>query len=166
MLSVCLQCGRPRFDPWAGKIPWRRKWQATPVFLPGKCHGPWSLVGYHPWGCKESDTTERLHFHFHSLQESLTFLVSKRAAISPFARPLHFCLIVYWRGTQTDPQLIFSSKTGFSKPISISQCTKRNHNLLFKAFTQELNLRIEYHSIKWVKNHQIKIRHHSSLEKN
>ena len=38
-----------------------RKWQPTPVFLPGKSHG-WSLVGYSPWGCKESDTTERLHF--------------------------------------------------------------------------------------------------------
>ena len=45
-----------------GKIPWRRKWQPTPVFLPGKSHGRWSLVGYCPWGRKESDTTERLHF--------------------------------------------------------------------------------------------------------
>ena len=45
------------FDPWVGKIPWRRKWQPTPVFLPGKCHGQRSLVGYSPWGCKESDMT-------------------------------------------------------------------------------------------------------------
>ena len=60
-LSVCLQCGRPRFDPWVGKILWRRKWQPTPVFLPGKSHG-WSLVGYSPWGRKESGTTEWLHF--------------------------------------------------------------------------------------------------------
>ena len=36
---VCLQCGRPRFDPWVGKIPWRMIWQPTPVFLPGKSHG-------------------------------------------------------------------------------------------------------------------------------
>ena len=43
---------------------WRRKWQATPGLLPGKSHGRRSLVGYSPWGCKESDTTERLHFHF------------------------------------------------------------------------------------------------------
>ena len=34
-----LQCGRPGFDPWVGKIPWRRKWQPTPVFLPGTSHG-------------------------------------------------------------------------------------------------------------------------------
>ena len=41
--------------------PWRRKWQPTPVFLPGKPHGQRSLVGYSPWGCKELDTTERLY---------------------------------------------------------------------------------------------------------
>ena len=43
---------------------WRRKWQPNPVFLPGESHGRRSLVGYSPWGRKESDTTERLHFHF------------------------------------------------------------------------------------------------------
>ena len=50
-----------RFEPWVGKIPWRRKWQPIPVLLPGKSHGQRSLVGYSLWGCKESDTTERLH---------------------------------------------------------------------------------------------------------
>ena len=43
---------------------WRRQWHPTPVLLPGKSHGWKSLVGYSPWGHKESDTTERLHFHF------------------------------------------------------------------------------------------------------
>ena len=47
------------------KIPWRRKWQPTPVSLPGESRGRRSLVGYSPQGRKESDTTERLHFHFH-----------------------------------------------------------------------------------------------------
>ena len=61
--STC-QFRRCGFDPWVGKIPWRRKWQPTPVFLPGKSHGQRSLVGYSPWGREESDTTERLHFHF------------------------------------------------------------------------------------------------------
>ena len=60
--SVCLQGGRPGFTPWVGKISWRRKWQPTPVFLPGKSHGQRNLVGYSLWGHKESDTTERLHF--------------------------------------------------------------------------------------------------------
>ena len=63
--SICLQCGRPGFDLWVRKIPWRRKWQPTPVFLPREPHGRRSLVGYSPWGRKESDTTRRLHFHFH-----------------------------------------------------------------------------------------------------
>ena len=40
---------RPVFNPWVGKIPWRRKWQPTPVFLPGKSHEQRSLVGYSPW---------------------------------------------------------------------------------------------------------------------
>ena len=43
---------------------WRRKWQPTPVLLPGKSHGQRSLVGCSPWSRKEPDTTERLHFHF------------------------------------------------------------------------------------------------------
>ena len=60
--SLCQQCRRPYLDPWVGKIPWRRKRQPTPVFLPGKSHGQKSLVGYSPWGCKELDTTERLSF--------------------------------------------------------------------------------------------------------
>ena len=59
--STCLQCGRPGFDPCIGKIPWRRKRQPTPVLLPEKSHGRRSLVGYSPWGHKESDTTEQLH---------------------------------------------------------------------------------------------------------
>ena len=45
-------------------IVWRRKWQPTPVFLPGKFHGLRSLVGYSRWGLKELDMTEQLHFHF------------------------------------------------------------------------------------------------------
>ena len=55
----CRRCKRRRISPWVGKIPWRRKWQPTPVFLPGEFHGQKSLAGYSPWGRKESDTTER-----------------------------------------------------------------------------------------------------------
>ena len=46
------------FDPWVRKIPWRRARQPTRVFLPGESHGLRSLVGYNPWGHRESDTTE------------------------------------------------------------------------------------------------------------
>ena len=47
----------PGFDPWVGKIPWRRKWLPTPVFLPGQCHVQRNLAGCSPWGPKESDMT-------------------------------------------------------------------------------------------------------------
>ena len=50
-------CG---LDPWVRKIPWRRKWQPIPVFLPGKSNGQRSLAGYSPWSGEESDTTEWL----------------------------------------------------------------------------------------------------------
>ena len=56
-----------QFDPWFGKIPWRREWQPTPVFLPGEFHGQRSLAGYIQWGPKELDTTEQLTFTFFSL---------------------------------------------------------------------------------------------------
>ena len=57
----CRRHKRRRFYPWLGKIPWRRKWQPSPVFLPGKSHGWRSLAGYSPWGHKELDTTEHTH---------------------------------------------------------------------------------------------------------
>ena len=64
---ICLQFKRPRFDPWFGKIPWRKKWQPTLVFLPREFHGQRSLVGYSPWGGKEMDTTEQVTISFQLL---------------------------------------------------------------------------------------------------
>ena len=49
------------FNPWAGKIPWRKEWQSIAVFLPGKSHGQRSLMGYSPWSCKQLDTTKYTH---------------------------------------------------------------------------------------------------------
>ena len=51
-------------ETWVGESPWRRAGQPTPVFWAGESHGRRSLVGYSPWGHKESDTTERLSLHF------------------------------------------------------------------------------------------------------
>ena len=62
--SAC-QCRRWGFDPCVGKMPCRRKWPPTPVFLPGEFHGQ-SVVGYSPRGCKKSDTTERLSMCTHT----------------------------------------------------------------------------------------------------
>ena len=80
--SAC-QCRRRRwhsFDPWVGKIPRRKKWHPTLVFLPGQSHVQRSLVGYSPWGCKESDTTECLsHTHTH-----IQLLEKKKREVSPY----------------------------------------------------------------------------------
>ena len=56
--EYACQCRRCGFHPWVGKKPWRRKWQPTPVFLPGKSHGQSSLAGYSLWGHKESNMTQ------------------------------------------------------------------------------------------------------------
>ena len=64
---ICLQCRRPGFDPWVRKIPWRRAWPPTQVFLPREFHGQRSLVSHSPWGCQELDMTEWLtHMHRHN----------------------------------------------------------------------------------------------------
>ena len=52
--EFAYQCRRLRFNPWVGKVPWRRKWQPTLVILPGKSHGERSLAGYSPWGHKRA----------------------------------------------------------------------------------------------------------------
>ena len=64
---IRLQCRRPEFDSWVGKIPWRREWLPTPVFWPREFHGL-----YTPWDHKESDTTEWLSLSTSNiLQESM-----------------------------------------------------------------------------------------------
>ena len=59
-ISTC-QCRRHGFSPWVGKIPWRREWLPTPVFLPGEPHRQRSLADNCPWGCKELDKNEQLN---------------------------------------------------------------------------------------------------------
>ena len=65
LVKICLQHGRPGFNPWVGKIPWRMEWLPTPVFWPGEFHGLYS-----PWGHKESDMTEQLSLNFTSKEET------------------------------------------------------------------------------------------------
>ena len=59
----CRRHKRHGFDPWVGRILWRRAWQPTPVFLPGESHGRRNLAGYSPWGHKELDTMKQLGAH-------------------------------------------------------------------------------------------------------
>ena len=61
--NLSANARRPRFDPSVRKIPWRRKWQPTPVFLPGEFHEQRSLVGYSPWGRRELDKTVHACMH-------------------------------------------------------------------------------------------------------
>ena len=61
---ICLQCRRLGSDPWWGKIPWRKEWLPTRIFLPKKFYEQRILVSYSPWGHKESDTTDQLTLHF------------------------------------------------------------------------------------------------------
>ena len=67
---ICLQCRRPRFNPWVRKIPWRGNGSPLQLFLPGEPHGQRSLAGYSPWGCKR-DWTERLTLSLVHVQPSL-----------------------------------------------------------------------------------------------
>ena len=74
-----MQCWRPRLNPWVRKIPWRREWLPTPIFLPGEPHGQRSLVGYSPWSLKEPYTTELLTLNFFS--SSLFTLLSHSSPV-------------------------------------------------------------------------------------
>ena len=77
--SAC-QCRRLRFDPWVGEMPWWRKWQHIPVFLPGESQGQRSLVGYNPWGRKESDTAEHTRRQARLTLKAWSWLVSNSEA--------------------------------------------------------------------------------------
>ena len=78
----CRSYRRHGFDPWVGKIPWRRKGQSASVFLPGESHGERSQAGYSPWSHKESDMTEQLSTHtYNSLLEGSLLLKKKKAKL-------------------------------------------------------------------------------------
>ena len=84
---------RHRFAPWVRKIPWRSKWQPTPVFLPGESHGQRSLAGYSPRGCKESGTTEHAcntctHTQYQQVTDNLkqSLKLRKYRSISEYSR--------------------------------------------------------------------------------
>ena len=72
---ISVKCRRPWFNACVRKIPWRREWQPTPVFLPGEFHGQKSLVGYSPWGCKELGMTEQQTLTYTKRGESVESFV-------------------------------------------------------------------------------------------
>jgi len=76
--NIPANAGNARFDPCVEKVPWRRKWQPTLVFLPAKSHGQRSPLGYSPWGRKESDITE------HACLHGLWHTAGAQQAVVPF----------------------------------------------------------------------------------
>ena len=102
--NICLQCRRPWFNLWVGKICWRREWQPTPIFLPGEIHGQWSLAVYSPWDHKELDTTEWLTLSLSMLVssgEGVELSVFPSASNPPFAaalQPTHSLANLYTLG--------------------------------------------------------------------
>ena len=86
---------RPGFDPWVGKIPWRRDWLPTPEFSPGEFHGLYS-----PWGRKEPDMTERLSLSLLDIIMSMFRLGSPKRRLSP-ACSASSLSCPWWRGRGT-----------------------------------------------------------------
>ena len=91
-------------SPWVGKVFWRRKWQSTPVLLPGKSHGWRSVVGYRPWGRKELDMTERLHLVTWSIQGR------QRTKLMPRLREIFLFEVLIFRGNS--PYLALITRRG------------------------------------------------------
>ena len=85
-----MQETRRGFGPWVRKISWRRTWQSTSVFLPGKSHGQRRLAGYSPWGRKEADTTEVTE---HTLVSKMSVL---RSILFHLVAGLFFQKCIFW----------------------------------------------------------------------
>ena len=122
----CRRCRKHEFDTWVGKIPCRRTWQPTPVFLPGEFQGQRNLENYNPQGRKESDMTEVTeHIHTHMLFPQQLFL------IIPEVEP-HFlfwgqCIQIH-RMTHSLPNpimiLLFCAVFGLRNELWIISCNR------------------------------------------
>ena len=99
----CRRCNRCRFDPWVGKIPWSRRRQPTPVFMPGKFHGQRSLAGYsllgcrvrHDWACMRARAHTHTHTHTHTLwiwEMQTSQAPTQTTACVLYVQLLHSCL--------------------------------------------------------------------------
>ena len=90
--STC-QCRRCEFDPWVGKIPWRRAWQCIPVFLSGKTHKQRSLMGYSPWGGK------RVGYGLATKESQLSFNICFLLAKVPCTYTMVVCAVAQKRNS-------------------------------------------------------------------
>ena len=95
---TCLQCRRPGFSSWVGKIPYWKEWLPTPIFLPGVFHGRRRPAGCSRWGHEESDMTERLtHSHTKTIENSTYvyyFYKIRFSEVSKFYHIISLCVCV------------------------------------------------------------------------
>ena len=127
----CLQCWRPGFSPWIGKIPQRRKQQPAPVLVPGKFHGWRNLVGYSAWGHRESDTTEWLRFHFSFMYTDCLNTELNELLIS------YTCTHKVHSSTGIVTVLWFRKRSEFILSITFSQCLQKEEKC--SKFLLEVN---------------------------
>ena len=143
--KICLQRRIPGFNSWIGKIPWRRAWQPTPVFLPGKFHGQRSLEGYSPQGCTESDRTEATE---QQQQQASVSSVKWLRSVQLFSTP--------WTAAH-QASLSITNSWSLLKLMSIESVMPSNHLILsrplllppsvfpsIRVFSNELVLRIRW----------------------
>ena len=116
----CRRCKRLGFYPWLRKILWSRKWQPTPVFLPGKSHGQRSLAGYSPWDHKETDMTECAHARTHTPTHTFTQRIKDSSLI--FSDHLSTEILVHFDLQLLCTRKVFWQLRRVSVTVSFSSC--------------------------------------------
>ena len=144
--STC-QCRRHRrsgFDPWVGKLPWRRKWQLILVLFPRKFHRQMSLAGYSPWGPKELDMTEP--YWAHTQLEKLKWIapnftlshcntvICTNVSTSLIHDPLHYCHCPW------NPSLPLESKVSTQNSLSDVEWAALSDMVPFPLLSEEVSL--------------------------
>ena len=122
-------CG---FDPWVRKIPCRREWQPTPACWPVESHGQRSLVGYSPWGRRESDTTERLRTHARVNKASMQTVLSMSLA--------WFSVLIHSNSKPFKFQNFLSSGSLWLQPPLECPWGQRSQNIPFRSRTFHLKV--------------------------
>ena len=128
----CRRCRKHGYDPGVGKIPSRRKWQSTPVFLPRKFHGQNSLAGYSPWGCKEVNMSEWLNTHTLSVFPSLALRTPQQLLSHQYLQPgVHEGRSLRWSLPEPESPSVFSLWHHLSQtPLYLGPQPQRNlHHL-------------------------------------